>query len=51
MDAAARLDVDDPVLDQARAAVAAHRRLDPFAVNSQVLNEGDVTSAVQSTVR
>ncbi|MGZ4192253.1 MAG: O-antigen ligase family protein [Solirubrobacteraceae bacterium] len=51
MDAAARLDVDDPVLEQARAAIAAHHRLDPFTVNAQILNEGNVTSAVQSTVR
>jgi hypothetical protein len=51
MDAAVRLDVDDPVLDQARAAVAAHHRLNPLTVNSQVLNEGNVTSAVQTTVR
>jgi Flp pilus assembly protein TadD len=51
MDAAARLDVDDPVLDQARTAVAAHHRLNPFTVNSQVLNEGNVTSAVQTAVR
>lgn len=51
MDRAARLDVNDPILDQARAAVAAHHRLDPFAVNAQILNEGNVTSSVQSTVR
>jgi hypothetical protein len=51
MDAAIRLDVDDPVVDQARADIAAHRRLNPFTVNSQILNEGNVTSAVQSPVR
>jgi O-Antigen ligase len=51
LDAAARLDVEDPVLNQARAAIAAHHRLDPLTVNAQILNEGNVTSAVQSTVR
>jgi hypothetical protein len=51
MDAAIRLDVDDPVVDQARADIAAHRRLNPFTINSQILNEGNVTSAVQSPVR
>jgi len=51
MDAAIRLDTDDPVIDEARAQIAAHQRLDPFTVNAQILNEGNVTSAVQSTVR
>ena len=51
MDAAIRLDVDDPIVDQARAEIAAHHRLNPFTVNSQILNEGNVTSAVQTTVR
>jgi tetratricopeptide (TPR) repeat protein len=51
MDAAIRLDVNDPVIDEARTQIAAHHRLDPFTVNAQILNEGNVTSAVQSTVR
>jgi hypothetical protein len=51
MDAAIRMDADDPIVDQARADIAAHHRLNPFTVNSQILNEGNVTSAVQSTVR
>jgi hypothetical protein len=45
------MDADDPIVDQARADIAAHHRLNPFTVNSQILNEGNVTSAVQSTVR
>jgi tetratricopeptide (TPR) repeat protein len=51
MDAAIRLDTDDPVITQARADIAAHHSLDPLTVNTQILNEGNVTSAVQSTIR
>jgi tetratricopeptide (TPR) repeat protein len=51
MDAAIRLDVNDPVIDDARVQIAAHHRLDPFTVNAQILNEGNVTSVVQSRVR
>jgi hypothetical protein len=34
-----------------RAQIVAHHRLDPFKINAQILNEGNVTSVVQSTVR
>jgi tetratricopeptide (TPR) repeat protein len=51
IDAAIRLDTDDPIVNQARAAIVAHHRLNPFTVNAQILNEGNATSAVQSTIR
>jgi tetratricopeptide (TPR) repeat protein len=51
IDAAIRLDANDPVIDDARKQIAAHHRLDPFAINAQILNEGNATSVVQQTVR
>jgi tetratricopeptide (TPR) repeat protein len=51
IDAAIRLDANDPVIDDARVQIAAHHRLNPFTVNAQILNEGNVTSVVQSPVR
>jgi hypothetical protein len=51
IDAAIQLDADDPVIDDVRAQIVAHHRLDPFKINAQILNEGNVTSVVQSTVR
>lgn len=51
IDAAIRLDAHDPVIDEARTQIAAHHRLDPITINAQILNEGNVTSVVQSTVR
>jgi hypothetical protein len=51
IDAAIRLDANDPVIDDVRTQIAAHHRVDPFAINARILNEGNVTSVVQSTVR
>jgi O-Antigen ligase len=51
IDAAGRLDVNDPLVAQARRSVLAHRRIDPLAFNRLVLQEGDVTSSVQTAIR
>jgi hypothetical protein len=51
IDRAAALDVDDPLIDQARALIARHQRIDPVAFNQQVEQEGNVTSSVQPTIR
>lgn len=51
IDAAIQLDADDPLIDQARQLILAHRRIDPFSFNQQVLQEGNVTSSVQQTIR
>lgn len=51
VDAAVALDVHDPVVQQVRRLIVDHRRLDPFAVNQQLLQEASATSAVQSTIR
>ena len=51
IDAAGRLDAHDPLVAQARRSVLAHHRIDPLAFNRLVLQEGDVTSSVQTAIR
>jgi hypothetical protein len=51
VDAAARLDVEDPLITQARQQIVRHRRVDPIAFNREVEQEGNSTASTQKPVR
>lgn len=51
IDAAIRLDADDPLMEQARQTIIGHHRIDPYSFNRQVLQEGNVTTSIQETIR
>jgi O-Antigen ligase len=51
LSAAKRLDANDPLLDEARAKIAQHVRIDPIAFNRQLAQEGNAGGAVQQTIR
>jgi hypothetical protein len=51
IDRAAVLDVDDPLIVQARALIVRHQRIDPVAFNKQVEQEGNATSSLQPAIR
>ncbi|MGH2856641.1 MAG: O-antigen ligase family protein [Solirubrobacteraceae bacterium] len=51
LEKAARLDVDDPLIAEARARIATGDRIDPVAFNRLVLQEGASSSPGQETIR